>query len=207
MDAEKKTFQATERDSERVQRLRAEFEQALKGIAIEALVFLDESGVTIQMARPYGRSASGRRVKGRVPGGWGRVLTVLGTVRADGMGGAMTICSPTDRAVFLAFLTEVVVPALRPGQVVVMDNLSAHKGPVVQALIEGAQCRLLYLPPYHPEFNPIESCWAKVKALLRGMEARTRATLEDAVAWALECVTPEDTRGAFTSALTHAQRL
>lgn len=109
----------------------------------------------------------------------------------------MHIESPTDKAVFLAFLKEVLVPELRPGHVVVMDNLSPHKVLEVQDIIEKAQCRILYLPPYSPDLNPIEQCWSKIKGHLRGAKAREQKTLSNAISDALNSVSSRNSQGWF----------
>lgn len=127
-------------------------------------MFLDESGVSTEMTRRYGRAPQGERVREGTPAGHWHTLTLLGALTSDGLLATMTIESPTDTDVFLAYLEQVLCPRLRPGQVVVMDNLSAHKHPAVRQLIEQAGAELLYLPPYSPDFNPIEPCWAKTSA-------------------------------------------
>lgn len=109
----------------------------------------------------------------------------------------MTIPASTDSAVFLAFVQQVLVPELRPGQVVVFDNLSPHKEAKVKLAIEGAGCRVIFLPPYTPEWNPIEPCWSKMKEFLRSRATTTRGALEAAVADAMETITPQDAHGWF----------
>ena len=124
-------------------------------------------------------------------------LTVLGGLTLAGVVACLTVDAPTDRDVFLAFVRHELVPALRPGQLVVLDNLSPHKATAVRALIAAAGCTLVFLPQYSPDFNPIELCWSKLKTLLRGAAARTRDTLERALAAALDAVTTADARGWF----------
>ena len=109
----------------------------------------------------------------------------------------MSIERATDTEVMVAFTEHVLVPVLRPGQLVVMDNLAPHKAPEVRSLIEAAGCRLRLLPPYSPDLNPIEQCWSKLKALLRGAAARTKEALDEALTAALDAITPEDARGWF----------
>lgn len=109
----------------------------------------------------------------------------------------MSIEAATDREVFLAFVREVLVPELTPGQVVVLDNLSAHKAAGVEALIRAAGCRVLYLPPYSPDLNPIEPCWSKLKTLLRAAAARTKEALENALTTVIQEITAADARGWF----------
>jgi len=163
----------------------------------ERLVFLDESGATTEMTRRYGRAPSGERVREATPAGHWSTLTLLGAMGANGMLASMTVESATDGDVFLAYVDQVLCPQLRPGQVVVMDNLSAHKVPGVRERIEAAGAELLYLPPYSPDFNPIEQCWAKVKQSLRSAKARTVEMLQSAIAQALTSVSPQNAAAWF----------
>src|ERR1035437_2642961 len=129
--------------------------------------------------------------RARRAGHW-HTLTLLGAITSDGLLATMTIESPTDSDVFLAYLEQVLCPRLRLGQVVVMDNLSAHKHPAVRQLIEQAGAELLYLPPYSPDFNPIEPCWAKIKECLWAAKTRAIDLREKAVATAIAAVTPHN---------------
>jgi transposase len=131
------------------------------------------------------------------PGGHWHTLTVLGAVRLSGWVAAMTVEAATDGAVFLAYLEQVLGPQLRPGDVVVMDNLSAHKVPGVRALIEGAGAELLYLPPYSPDFNPIEKCWSQIKQRLRAAKARSLLALEQSLDQALAAVSSHNVQACF----------
>ena len=149
------------------------------------------------MTRRYGRAPHGERVREGAPGGHWRMLTLLGAITLDGLLATMTIESPTDGEVFLAYLEQVLCPSLRPGQIVVMDNLSAHKNPQVRSLIEQAGAQLLYLPPYSPDFNPIEQCWAKIKECLRTAKARLLDALDQAIATAIATITPENSAAWF----------
>lgn len=141
------------------------------------------------MTRHYGRAPRGERVHEGTPGGHWRTLTLLGALTVDGLQALMTIESPTDGDVFLAYLEQVLCPHLQPGQVVIMDNLAAHKVAGVRSLIESRGAQLLYLPPYSPDFNPIEQAWSKIKELLRAAKARLLETLEAAIATAIAAVT------------------
>jgi transposase len=176
---------------------RAAYQAQIQQIAPEDLVFIDESGVTTNMVRRFARARGGRRAIGRAPAGPYESLTILGAIALTGLLALMTIPAATDAAVFLAFVQQVVVPELRPGQVVVFDNLSAHKKSAIAAAIEGAGCRVIFLPRYSPEWNPIEPCWSKLKEFLRARAERTRDALETAVADAMETITPQDARGWF----------
>jgi len=135
----------------------------VKEIEPDRLVFVDESGATTEMTRRYGRAPCGERVREATPAGHWSTLPLLGAMSREGMVASMTVESPTDGDVFLAYLDHVLCPALRPGQVVVMDNLSAPKVEGVRERIEAAGAQLLYLPPYSPDFNPIEQAWSKLK--------------------------------------------
>lgn len=157
-------------------------------------VFLDETGTNIAMTRRYGRSRRGRRVYGSVPHRRGKNLTVVGAISASGVVCHRALDGGMNGAAFLRFVSEVLLPRLRPGQVVVMDNLSSHKTKAVRALFEAARVGVLYLPRYAPEFNPIELCWSKVKARLRAVAARTRDHLRAAVEAALGGVSAVETR-------------
>lgn len=161
---------------------------------------IDESGVTTAMARTRGRAPPGVRVRGAVPGGHWKVTSVIGAIRGGESGGvaaAMTIEGATDADAFRTFVERVLVPELRQGDLVVMDNLSSHKAAGVREAVESAGARLRYLPPYSPDLSPIEKCWSKVKALLRSAAARTADALDGAIAAALRAVTPADARGWF----------
>jgi transposase len=161
------------------------------------LVFLDESGVTTEMTRRYGRAPQGERVRESAPAGHWRTLTLLGAITCEGLLATMSIESPTDGDIFLAYLEQILCPRLQPGQVVVMDNLSVHKHSRVRRLIEQTGAQLLYLPPYSPDFNPIEQCWAKVKECLRTAKARFLDALDRAITAALATITPENTAAWF----------
>ncbi len=160
-------------------------------------MFLDESGVTTQMTRLWGRAVRGERVREGAPAGHWQILTLLGALTVGGLVATMTIPSATDGDVFLAYVEQVLCPALKPGQVVVMDNLSAHKVSGVRDRIEQAGATLLYLPPYSPDFNPIEQAWSKIKQLLRSAKARTAEALDHAVTQAIAAVTAQNATAWF----------
>jgi transposase len=153
--------------------------------------------VNIAMARHYARSPQGERVHTSKPVNKGQNITVLGALSLEGIMAAMTVEGSTDAQVFLTYVKTILVPALRPGQVVFMDNLSAHQVDGVQEAIESVGARLDYLPPYSPDLSPIEKCWSKFKAILRAKAARTRDLLDQAITEALDMITPQDARGWF----------
>jgi len=161
------------------------------------LIFLDESGVSTQRTRRYARAPRGVRVQETTPEGNWKILTILAAMSLDGIVASMSIEAATDTEIFLAYLDHILCPALRPGQVVIMDNLSSHKVAGVQERIEAAGAQVLYLPPYSPDLNPIEKAWAKLKQLLRTAKARTAETLEQAVAQLLPQIRPQDARAWF----------
>jgi transposase len=160
-------------------------------------VFLDESGVTTEMTRRYGRAPRGERVAEGVPAGHWRTLTLLAALTTEGVRASMMIESPTDGDVFLAYVEQILCPRLEPGHLVILDNLAAHKLAGVRQLIESRGAQVLYLPPYSPDFNPIEQAWSKLKQLLRAAKARLLANLESAVAQAIAAITPENALAWF----------
>jgi len=149
------------------------------------------------MTRRYGRAPHGERVREGAPAGRWRTLTLLGAITVDGLLATMTIESPPDGEVFLAYLEQVLCPRLQPGQIVVMDNLAAHKHALVRSLIEQSGAQLLYLPPYSPDFNPIEQCWAKLKHSLRAAKARLLQALEQAITAGIATITPQNSAAWF----------
>lgn len=164
------------------------------------LVFVDESGAQTNMVRTYARSPRGTRAKGCAPESGYEQLTMLGALSLSGLEALMTIKAATDTDVMVAFVEHVLVPTLRPGQIVILDNLKPHKARRVRELIEAAGSRLLFLPPYSPDMNPIEQAWSKLKTYLRGAAAHTREALEEAIAAAIDTITAADARGWFTHA-------
>ncbi len=160
-------------------------------------MFLDESGVTTEMTRRYGWGPRSERVREAVPAGHWRTLTVLAALTTEGVLASMSIESPTDGDVFLAFVEQVLGPQLQPGHLVILDNLAAHKVDGVRQPIERRGASLLYLPPYSPDFNPIEQAWSKLKQLLRGVKARLLDQLEPALERAIAAITPADARAFF----------
>jgi len=160
-------------------------------------MFLEESGVTTQMTRLRGRAPRGERIAEATPQGHWKVLTTLGTMSLRGIEAVMTIESPTDSEVFLAYLDQVLCPKLTPGDVVIMDNLSTHKVRGVRERIQACGAELLYLPPYSPDLNPIEKAWFKLKQFLRTAKARTAEALDQAISEALKTITAENAAAWF----------
>jgi transposase len=149
------------------------------------------------MTRLYGRAARGQRASGAVPHGRWERLTVFGGLTRGGLTACMSLEGAADAAAMVAFVAQVLVPTLRPGQIVVLDNLSVHRDARVRRLIERAGCELRFLPAYSPDLNPIEPAWSKLKTLLRTAGARTTTALHDALAGVVDAITPDDARGYF----------
>ncbi len=166
-------------------------------ITAQRLVFVDEMGANTSLHPLYAWSPRGERARCFVPRNRGPNTTLIASMTAEGMGPCLAVEGATTRIVFEAYVEKVLVPSLRQGQVVVMDNLSAHKGERVRELVEGAGCELLYLPPYSPDFSPIEEAFSKIKGLMRKAEARSREALVEAMGQALDAVTARDARGFF----------
>jgi transposase len=169
------------------------------GLDLHRLVFLDESGAKTNMTRRYGRSFDGERLVEATPHGHWCTTTMLSAMRVDGATAAMVIEGPTDADVFGAYVERVLAPSLRPGDIVVMDNLSPHKKPSVIQAIQAAGAEVWFLPPYSSDLNPIEKMWSKIKAFLRKLKARTWEALLAAIKAALEEISESDARHWFQS--------
>lgn len=194
MEQKKRSLGASERD----EFLRAAWRMLVAGeVNAQRLVFVDEMGTNVSLCPLYAWSRRGERAFGSTPRNWGKNVTLLASITHRGLGPCLAVEGATSREVFEAYLERVLAPSLTPGQTVVMDNLSAHKGERVKEIIEERGCELLYLPPYSPDFNPIEQAFSKVKGLMRRAEARTRESLIEAMGWALEAVTDRDAREFF----------
>lgn len=160
-------------------------------------VFVDECGTHTSLAPIHGYSPRGERVYLEAPRNRGPNTTVLASMSVEGMGECLAVEGATTKVVFEAYVERVLAPGLRAGQIVVMDNLSAHKGEKVRELIEAKGCEVLYLPPYSPDLNPIEEAFSKMKAILRKAEARTREALIEALGAAISAVSSADALGFF----------
>ena len=161
------------------------------------LVFVEECGTHTSLAPVYGYSRRGERVHLKVPRNRGKNTTLLASMSVEGMGECLAVEGATTKVLFEAYVERVLAPSLRAGQVVVMDNLSAHKGERVRESIEARDCKLLYLPAYSPDLNPIEEAFAKVKALLRRAAARSREALVETIGAALDAISAQDAHGFF----------
>jgi transposase len=161
------------------------------------LVFIDETWASTNMARRYGRAPIGERLVDAVPYGHWQTTTLVAALRMDGLTAPMVIDGAMNGDLFVAYVEQVLGPTLRSGDVVVLDNLSSHKRSEVRTLLEGAGCRLVYLPPYSPDFNPIELAFAKLKALLRKVRQRTRDDLWDFLGQAMDAFAPDECENYF----------
>jgi transposase len=164
------------------------------------LVFLDESGVNTNMSRRYGRALGGERAVDAIPLNKGQSTTILSSIRLDGTMVPMIFPGAVNREIFKDYLRDYLAQALRPGDIVIMDNLPAHRVDGVAELIEETGAHVLYLPPYSPDFNPIEMLWSKIKAYLRMVKARTVDALHSAIPSAFSTVSTSDIRGWFNAA-------
>ena len=200
LDAQKKTAHASEQDRPDVLKRRQAWFDGQLDLDPERLVFVDETWASTKMARSHGRCPRGERLRMSVPHGHWKTTTVIAGLRATGIVAPFVIDCPVNRDVFETWVEKVLTPELKPGDVVVLDNLSRHKGPRVRALIEAAQASILYLPPYSPDFNPIENAFAKLKALLRKMAARTQDTLWDAIGKLVDHITPAECANMLAAA-------
>jgi transposase len=161
-------------------------------------VFVDECSTNIALVPRYARAPKGRRAYGKAPRNWGKNVTLISSITlGEGLGASMSIEGSADRDSFSLYLEEVLCPALRQGQIVVMDNLSVHKGERVRELVEGRGCELWFLPAYSPDLNPIEEAFSKAKGILRRAKAGTLDALFEATARALRAVGEADARGFF----------
>lgn len=199
MSSKKKSLRPAEQNRPDVKARRDAWWDKMHGMNLGRLVFLDESGAKTNMTRLYGRSFDGQRLADTTPHGHWCTTTMLSSIRQDGSTAAMVIEGSTDTAVFQAYVMEVLIPTLRPNDIVVMDNLSPHKSTGIAEAIEAAGAEVWFLPPYSPDFNPIEKMWSKIKSFLRSVKARTYEALLEAIAEALKTITASDAIGWFES--------
>jgi transposase len=161
------------------------------------LIFVDETGASTKMARLYGRAKRGRRVIGRIPWGHWKTVTFVAALRLDGLSAPFVIDCAMNGTIFIEYLRQCLVPTLRPGHIVIIDNLSAHKREEVRQIIEAAGAELRYLPPYSPDLNPIEQAFAKLKAHLRKAKERTVPALYDRIGNLIGSFQPNESRNYF----------
>ena len=170
----------------------------MQPFAVTRYKFIDESGINLAMTRLFGRAPRGERVVDTVPRNYGPNVTVRGALSLQGLDAVMTVDGATDGQVFRAYVQQVLGPTLVAGDIVIMDNLGAHKVAGIREAIEERGAQVQYLPPYSPDLSPIEPCWSKIKTALRKAKARTREVLEQALVQVLSTVTAIDARHWFT---------
>lgn len=193
-DAKKKTLRAAEQDADLRETFRLDVALNLDP---QDLVSVDESSTTCTLTRLYARALQGERAVDAVPRNHGTPTTLISALAPDGIQAAMTLPGACDTAAFRVFVRQILAPTLRPGQVVAVDSLSVHLDAEVRRLIEARDCVLIHLPAYSPDFAPIELAFAKIKAYLRSVGARTQEALDQAISAALALITPEDARAFF----------
>jgi transposase len=194
VDAQKKTLGATERDQEK----RGAWRRRYGGVDPRRFVFVDESSTNVRMVPTRARAPKGQRALGKAPKNWDKNVTLISSISLEGMGPSMSIEGSADGEAFLLYIEHFLCPKLKPGQVVVMDNLQVHKMRRVRELIEERGCELVFLPSYSPDFNPIEEAFSKVKTILRKAKARSFEALVEATGRALCAVSERDALGFFT---------
>lgn len=181
-----------------MQQARVSFWQTIAQVKLDDLVFIDETGVNLAMARLYARAFQGQRAYSTRPQHRGKNQTMIGAIAAKGIIAALTFEGGTDGLAFRTFVQQVLVPNLWKGACVVMDNFSSHKVEGIAEAITNVGASLVYLPPYSPDFNPIEQCWSKVKSILRTLAPRTQAALDEAISKAFAQVSLQDIQHWFT---------
>ena len=196
LDTQKKTLAASERD----EAARAAWRAAVGPRDAAQFVFVDESGTHTALTRLYGWAPHDQRASGAAPRNHGKNVTLVAALTPDGLQVPWLIEGAMDTATFEWYITEQLGPMLRPGQVVVLDNLSAHKAASIREALTARGCSLLFLPPYSPDCTPIEQAFSKLKALLRGLGARTHDALQEAVRRAIAAITPDDAAAWFAHA-------
>jgi len=193
LDTQKKTLGATERNEE----ARAAWREQCKHLDARQLVVIDECGSNIGLTPLYARAPKGQRAPGQAPRNRGKNTTLIAALTFEGMSESMMIEGSANAVAFERYIEEILAPSLSSGQIVIMDNLAAHKGKRIEQLIQQRGCQLLFFPSYSPDFSPIEETFSKVKAFLRRAGARTREALQEAICQALLTVTPQDAHGWF----------
>jgi transposase len=199
----KKTLHAQEGDTSRVQRQRAAFDRKMAQVDVGHLIFVDETGTTTAMTRRYGRAAAGQRVKQSAPGKW-QTLTLIAAMSPTEVMAPFVFSGSTDTLAFQTYVEEVLVPEVRPGDVVVWDNLKPHQNGQVREALAAVGARVEPLPPWSPDKNPIEEMFGKVKEYLRSVAARSTEAVIDAIAEGLRRITPDDIRGWFNDRCAYA---
>lgn len=193
LDSQKKTLAASERNEEK----RSAFRERMGGIDPGRLVFVDECSTNVRLVPLRARAPRGHRAYGKAPRNWKENVTLISSITSTGLGPSMSIEGSADGEAFSLYVERFLCPSLEQGQIVVMDNLSVHKMKRVREMIESRGCQLWFLPPYSPDYNPIEEAFAKIKTIMRKAKARSVEVLFEATGQALCAVTEQDTRGFF----------
>lgn len=196
----KKTIHAAEQDRADVAARREEWREWINEVDVDRLIFIDETWAKTNMTRSHGRALRGQRLIDKTPHGHWKTTTLIGALDVHGMRCSTVVDGAVNRDVFEAFVEQVLLEQLKPGDIVVMDNLSSHKGERVTELIESVGAEVRYLPPYSPDLNPIEMIFSKIKQLLRSLACRTVDRLWRAMQSVLDQVTPTDARNCFAHA-------
>jgi transposase len=191
---------AAEQDRPDVAQRRQDWFDGQPDLDPDRLVFIDETGASTKMVRLRGRASRGQRCRAPVPHGHWKTITFVGALRSGGMTAPMVLDGPMNGPAFLAYVEQILAPTLKLGETVIMDNLAAHRIAGVRAAIEATGARMRLLPPYSPNFNPIENAFAKLKALLRKAAARTIPRLWEAIRHALPQFTPDECANYFSAA-------
>jgi transposase len=199
LDAQKKTAHAAEQERSDVLTHRQHWFDGQLDLEPERLIFIDETWASTNMARTHGRCPRGERLRMAVPHGHWKTTTLVAGLSVGGIVAPWVLDGPINGDAFETYVRKVLAPELNRDDIVVMDNLSSHKRPEVQALIEAAGARILYLPPYSPDFNPIEKAFAKLKALLRKAAERTVEGLWRAIGRLVDLITPAEAQNYFES--------
>jgi transposase len=194
---QKKSLHAAEQDRPDVAQRRAEWVLWRAGIDPRKLIFIDETWAKTNMTRLRGRAPRGERLVAKVPHGHWSTTTLIGALGIDGVRCSTLVDGPINADIFQAFVEQVLCPCLKPGDIVVMDNLSSHTGMNIRVAIEKVGASLVYLPPYSPDYSPIEPAFSKIKQLLRGLAARTKDSLWKSMQAILDAVTPADALAFF----------
>ncbi len=197
---QERTAHAAEQQRPDVWQRRLAWFEAQPELEPERLVFIDETGASTKMARRYGRAVKGERCRAPLPHGHWKTTTFVGALRHDRMTAPMVLDGPMNGAAFQAYVEQVLAPTLRPGDIVVLDNLPAHKPAAVRQAIEATGAELRFLPPYSPDFNPIEMAFAKLKAWLNKVATRTIHDLWNTIGTAIGHFTPDECRNYFQAA-------
>jgi transposase len=193
VDKKKKTLEASERREEE----RQQWREQTKDLDTSKFRVIDETGSNLALTRLYSRAPKGKRARGSIIRKRGKNVTMITDLSLGGLGEAFITDGAVDGELFEAYVEHIFAPTLTPGEIVIMDNLSAHKSKKVRQLIETKGCQLLFLPAYSPDLSPIEEAFSKIKTVLRGIGARTRETLHEALERSISTVTASDARGWF----------